>query len=91
VIARILRNLKLIHARAGDWARALPVSHKLVALEAGIGAELRDRGRILEHLEAFRAAAADYARYLELHPDADDARAVETQLDALRSRVSRLN
>jgi regulator of sirC expression with transglutaminase-like and TPR domain len=91
VIARMLRNLKSIHVDAGDWARALRVTDRLATLLPDVPAELRDRARLYERLEAHRAAYDDYRRYLARAPRAEDADAVRARLEALRPLATRLN
>ena len=51
----------------------------------------RTRARLLEELECFRAALADYEMVESLTPDAADASAVRSKIAVLRERVSRLN
>lgn len=91
VAARMLRNLKAIHVRAGDWARALRAADGLVALSPEAPAEQRDRGAIYERLEAWRAAFEDYRAYLERAPQAADGAAVRQRIAAIRTRATRLN
>lgn len=91
VTARMLRNLKLIHARAGDWERALTVCGRLVAVQPDVALERRDRGQVLENLEAWRAAAEDYRAYLDAAPGATDAKEVAARLEMVQQRAARLN
>lgn len=91
VLARILRNLKAIHVQAGDWPRALRVTDRLVTLSPEQPAQLRDRAQLYERLEAHTQACQDYARYLALAPEAEDAMSVRTRLERLRGSAKRLN
>lgn len=92
VLARMLRNLKGIYARQGDWLRALSSSERLIALlPADAGEEYRDRGGIYLKLECFRAALGDFGTYLKQCPGAPDAEAVRAQIAELSARVARLN
>jgi regulator of sirC expression with transglutaminase-like and TPR domain len=53
--------------------------------------ELRDRGWLYHRLDCFRAALADYRRYLELAPqaaDADEVRGRIIELEVLAARVN---
>lgn len=64
MLARLLRNLKSIHAEDEDWAALLEIQHRLVALLPDVPEERRDRGFVFERLECPRAAAEDLAAYL---------------------------
>jgi regulator of sirC expression with transglutaminase-like and TPR domain len=91
IIARMLRNLKAIHAERGDKTRALTAMNRVLDLFPQAPDALHDRARLLEDLECFRAALADYEAYLRLVPDARDARVVRGKIAVLRERASRLN
>jgi len=84
VLSRVLGNLKANYLKRGEMERALSVVDRLVSLNPGNPAELRDRGVIYQHLECPRAAAADLERYLELVPDDPDA-------DVIRNAIAKLN
>lgn len=83
VIARLLRNLKEIHSTAGDWPRLLAVLDRLVILLPQAWDERRDRGVAHAELGNDAHAAADLRDYLRQCPDADDAAAVQRQLQGL--------
>ncbi len=92
VLARMLRNLKGVYARQGDWLRALSSSERLIALKPDdAGEEYRDRGGIYLELECFRAALGDFGTYLKQCPGAPDAENVRAQVAELAARVARLN
>jgi regulator of sirC expression with transglutaminase-like and TPR domain len=91
IIARMLRNLKGIHTERGDYGRALTTVNRLLDLSPHAADDYRDRARLHEALECFRAALADFETYLRLEPDARDARAVRCKITLLRERASRLN
>ncbi|MBM3344061.1 MAG: tetratricopeptide repeat protein [Betaproteobacteria bacterium] len=91
IIARMLRNLKAIYLERGDKDRALNAMNRVLDLSPDAADAYRERGRLLEVMECFRAALADYERYLQLEPRALDARAVQGKIAVLRERASRLN
>lgn len=92
VLARMLRNLKVIYARQDDWLRALSSSERLIALTPDdAGEEYRDRGGIYLKLECFRAALGDFGTYLKQCPGAPDVEAVREQMAELAEVVARLN
>ena len=91
ILARILRNLKNIHARAGELDTALGCCDRILLLLPDDPSELRNRGLVYEGLEAFTAARADFERFLELAPDDPSAPAVHTRLQRIRQKVAQLN
>lgn len=91
ILARVLRNLKAIYMRNRDFERALSASTRALMLDAGSAEEYRDRGHIYSELECFRAALADYQRYLQLRPGASDAGQVRSKLAELQQLAARLN
>ena len=92
VLARMLRNLKGVYSRQGDWLRALSSSERLIALTPDdAGEEYRDRGGIYLQLECFRAALGDFGTYLKQCPGAPDAGDIRAQIAELAPRVARLN
>ncbi|WP_028310251.1 SirB1 family protein [Derxia gummosa] len=90
-LARMLRNLKMIHLRDDDWGRLLPVQQRLVALLPDEPTELRDRGFVYSRLDCPRAAIADFEAYLDAAPDCADGPAVRVRIDELRPEADRLN
>ena len=91
IVARMLRNLKAIHAERGDKTRALTAVNRVLDLYPDAADEYRDRARLHEDLECFRAALADFETYLRLQPQAEDLRSVRAKIAVLRQRASRLN
>lgn len=91
ILARMLRNLRAIHLHAGDAAEALWAADRIVFLLPDAAADVRDRGRLYLDLECFRAALADFRRYLELAPAAAAAEGVPAIVAELQQRAATLN
>jgi len=91
ILARLLRNLKRIHLRAGDAAAALQAQHRLVAVRPEAPEERRARAGLYERLECPRAAAQDLSAYLSMSPDPQDAQVAWQRLHALQQAADRLN
>ncbi len=91
VLARLLRNLKAIHAEHEDWSALLEIQHRLVALLPDAAEERRDRALVFERLECPRAAAEDLRAYLARRPEPRDACALRARLARLQSAARSLN
>ncbi len=91
ILARVLRNLKAVYLGAQQYGEALVASERLLMLTPTAAPEVRDRGWLYHRLDCFRAALADYRRYLELAPlasDADEVRGRVIELEVLAARVN---
>jgi regulator of sirC expression with transglutaminase-like and TPR domain len=84
ILARLLRNLKEIHLSAGDTPRLLAVLDRLVILLPEAVEERRDRGLAQAQLGHVDLAAEDVGHYLAERPQADDAAALQRQLQVWR-------
>jgi regulator of sirC expression with transglutaminase-like and TPR domain len=84
VIARMLFNLKDIHAAQEDWPRLITVLDRLIVLLPQAWPEYRDRG--LAHAEAGHPGHAleDLETYLANATDAGDRRAIGVRVGELR-------
>ncbi|MEQ1776666.1 MAG: transglutaminase-like domain-containing protein [Burkholderiales bacterium] len=91
ILARLLRNLRAIYTERGDRLRALTAANRVLDLCPQSADDYRDRARLHEELECFRAALADFETYLRLEPKASDTRSVREKIAVLRERASRLN
>jgi len=91
ILLRMLRNLKIIYLRNHELDSALTIMDWIVAANPRQAAELRDRGIIYQELECFRAAVADFERYLELSPGCSDSESIRDRLLSLHRSVSLLN
>ena len=84
IIARMLRNLKEIHASREDWARQVAVLDRLLVLLPQAWEEYRDRGLALAALGRMHEAAQDFETYLAQAHQAEDAGLVSERLNVLR-------
>lgn len=84
IIARMLRNLKEIHAAQEDWPRLLAVQDRLIVLLPQSWSEYRDRG--LTHAEAGHAGHAleDLETYLANAGVTADRAAIQARVAELR-------
>jgi len=91
ILTRMLNNLKAIYWQRGEWQRALAVVRYLIALDPASGAEVRDRGTLLNRLGDYRRGLADWERYLTLCPNAPDAKTLRVSLRRARTTLATLN
>lgn len=91
ILIRMLRNLKAIYGQRGDPMRALGYIGRILAVDATIPGEYRDRARLYAELECPRAALDDYTRYLSLADEPEDEDEVREQMSALRAAAARIN
>lgn len=91
VIRRLLTNLKSIHLRSGDFARALGAVERLLLLDPGSAPELRDLGLTTGKLGRYRESVRALEGYLRAAPEAGDRADVERLLADSRYWQSRLN
>ena len=85
ILARMLRNLRVAHERAGNLHAALGTADRLLHLEPLDGAALRDRAVLLARLDRPAAAARAVSRALALEPEASD----RARLDAFKKTMLR--
>ena len=91
ILTRMLMNLRGIYSRRGEWDKALAVFDHLLVLDEESVTHLRDRGTVLVKLGHFHRGVADWERYLNTCPQADDADSVRQQLRRVRQRLATLN
>jgi regulator of sirC expression with transglutaminase-like and TPR domain len=91
ILARMLRNLKAIHARAGDHARCLAVVDLILRVDPAAGEDLRDRGLLYEALDCYGLALRDLETYLARFPEAAGAGELVQRIALLRAKAARLN
>ena len=91
ILVRMLRNLKGIYLHQRALTKALAAVGRIIALAPRAAEEYRDRGAIYHDLECFRAALADFRRYLSLKPQAPDAEAIGEKVGEFQQVAARLN
>jgi regulator of sirC expression with transglutaminase-like and TPR domain len=91
ILTRILRNLKGVYAEREQWDKSLRCCDRLLTLDPHLPTEYRDRGANYLKLGHVRAARDDFARYLKLMPQAEDADTVATQISELGTQLPRVN
>jgi len=91
ILVRMLRNLKGAYLRRMQHEKALSVVDQILMIQPDQPDEVRDRARIYEQLECFRAALENYQSYLSLRPSSGDAPDVHRRITELRQIVATFN
>jgi len=91
ILARLLRNLKVVFREKDEPARLLEVLDRMLVVNPDAHAELRDRGLVYERLECWRPALQDIRDYVERDPEAADAGEMRALMIELAARCARLN
>jgi regulator of sirC expression with transglutaminase-like and TPR domain len=91
ILSRMLNNLRNIHARRGDFARALRWVEMDIGLRPDSPHNFRERGMLYVQTEEFGKALADLEHYVRLIPAAPDLPQVREQIQLIRKLLSHLN
>lgn len=91
ILARMLRNLKTIYAKASDHWRCLGVVDLLLLVNPDSGEELLDRGQLYAALDCYGLALADLEAYVARFPEAPQAGELLQRIALLRGQAARLN
>ena len=91
IFARMLRNLRLIHAGLGEFERAVRAGERITWLQPETASDLRDLGYLYCRLGAFHRALSCLDEYLRREPGAEDAGKIANDIGLLQSRLAVLN
>jgi regulator of sirC expression with transglutaminase-like and TPR domain len=91
VLARMLRNLRAAHERAGNLHAALATADRLLHLTPLDVPALKDRAILLARLDRPAAAARTVARALALEPNAGDRAPLEAFRKSMLREATRRN
>ena len=90
IFARMLRNLRQIHAGREEFERAVSAGEKLLWLQPETASDLRDLGYLYCRLGAFHRALSCLDEYRRA-PGAEDAGTIANDIALLQSRLGVLN
>lgn len=91
VLIRMLRNLKTVYGKQGEWEKLLRAVDRLLVLDEESPEHVRDRGTALVKLGHLHHGAAEWERYLQRYPHAQDAEGLRAQLREVRQGLAALN
>lgn len=91
ILLRMLANLRSVYVDREEWTKARAVMERLMLLDPEAPGHVRDYGTVLMKEGDFTRGAAQWERYLSLHPKARDADRVKAQLTEIRRAIASLN
>jgi len=80
ILNRMLTNLKGIYLNRREFRKALSTIDKILLVNPDAVQEIRDRATVHYKLNNLSAALVDWARYLELQPQAADSEEIKNNL-----------
>lgn len=84
IIARMLRNLKEIHASQEDWQRLISVQNRLIVLLPHAWSEFRDRGLAHAEMGQTKQALEDLETFIANSDDGADLKAISQRVALLK-------
>lgn len=91
VIVRMLRNLKHVFARNGEYAQALKCSERILMFTPNQPFEVRDRGIFYHELECYSSALKDFEQFLQLAPGDSSSERIRAEVATLREQFGALH
>jgi regulator of sirC expression with transglutaminase-like and TPR domain len=91
VVARMLRNLKVVYSRRQEIGCLLPVQRRLAALSQDDPGELRDLGLLYAQTNHLGEAIDPLKTYLDRSPLADDVPEVRALFEAICHKLAEWN
>ena len=89
VLSHLLAHLKSVYLAREDLEGALASADRLLILDDRDPYEVRDHAHLAMQTHRYEEAIADFERYLELMPHADDREAIREQIAYLRGWLER--
>jgi len=91
IVARILRNLKAIYLQLDNNPKAFEMLCWLLILDPDAPRERLERGLQYEAMGNTDRSVQDLERYLELSPDAADAKLIRSKIEILKTKTTWLH
>jgi regulator of sirC expression with transglutaminase-like and TPR domain len=90
IVLRMLNNLRSAYFLRQEPQKALKVLDLLISADPSSAEEYKQRGIFRARLHLYQSARADFEKYLQLAPDAQDREEVTKQLQSLQDWMKRL-
>ena len=91
ILARMLRNLKQIHAEQKDFKQAISSGEKITWLQPDSAFDYRDLGYLYYQVKAYHQSLAAFSAYLQRAEAAADEQEIRKNIQILAAQLGTLN
>ena len=91
ILARILRNLRQIHFREGEYEKAVSAAERITWLAPKSAQDYRDLGYLYYQVNAYAKSLASFDTYLRLLDDPPDREEISRNIRVLTQHIAKLN
>ena len=91
ILARMLRNLRQIHFRAGEHQKAVNTAEQITWLAPQSAQDYRDLGYLYYQVNAYGRSLAAFDTYLRLSDDPPDQEEISRNIRVLTQQIAKLN
>ena len=91
ILARMLRNLRQIHFRAGEHQKAVNSAEQITWLAPQSAQDYRDLGYLYYQVNAYGRSLAAFNTYLRLSDDPPDQEEISRNIRVLTQQIAKLN
>ena len=91
ILARMLRNLRQIHFREGEYEQAVKIAEQITWLAPESAQDYRDLGYLYYQVNAYGKSLASFNTYLRLSEDPPDREEISRNIRVLTQQIAKLN
>ena len=91
ILARMLRNLKQIHFRKGEYEKTVRVAEQITWLSPQSAQDYRDLGYLYYQVNSYAKSLASFNTYLRLSDDPPDREEISRNIRVLTQQIAKLN
>ena len=91
ILARMLRNLRQIHFRGGEYEKAVSTAERITWLAPQSAQDYRDLGYLYYQVNAYGKSLASFDTYLRLSDDPPDQEEISRNIRVLTQQIAKLN
>lgn len=91
ILARMLRNLRQIHFREGEYEKAVRTAEQITWLAPKSAQDYRDLGYLYYQVNAYGKSLAAFNTYLYLSDDPPDQEEISRNIRVLAQQIAKLN
>ncbi len=91
ILARVLRNLRQIHFRIGEYQKAVRTAEQIIWLAPQSAQDYQDLGYLYYQVKAYGKSLDAFNTYLDLSPDPPDQEEISRNIRVLTQEIAKLN